>query len=129
MKWDLKKPCTNCPFQKLDTAIRFACRERAEEIEEIAYRQGFVCHEFGEDVETGFDGESHIDFRADGSSQHCAGAIMMYLYDGSGNVPWENISEAQQDRLAMRLDWENVPHYKGETEFLDSYGPGEEDED
>lgn len=41
----LKKPCLHCPFSKHPERIRFTCRERAEEIEEIAYRQGFPCHE------------------------------------------------------------------------------------
>lgn len=35
MRFDLKTPCKNCPFRTDDTAIRFSCRERAEEIEEI----------------------------------------------------------------------------------------------
>ena len=44
MKFDLKTPCKNCPFMNTKDGIKFACRERAEEIEEQAYRNGFPCH-------------------------------------------------------------------------------------
>ena len=93
MKFDLKRPCENCPFRNGPTRIVFACRERAEEIEEMAYRQGFVCHLTADEVE-GDEGETHFDFRADGGSQHCAGALLMYLKSGmGGNVSFEKLSE------------------------------------
>ena len=88
MRFDLKKPCKHCPFVNGPDRIRFACRERAEEIEELAYRQGFVCHEHGESREDDEDGG--IEFRLDGSSQHCWGALAMYLHSGTGNIPWED---------------------------------------
>ena len=43
-RYNLKRPCKNCPFRSDDTRIRFSCRERAEEIENSAYRNGFPCH-------------------------------------------------------------------------------------
>ena len=90
MRFDLKKPCEHCPFANTPTRITFACRERAEEIEEMAYREGFVCHKHSEHRE-GPDGESDgYHFRDDGSSQHCFGALAMYIRDGGANVPWEH---------------------------------------
>ena len=53
MKFDLKKSCLNCPFADTPDRITFACRERAEEIEDMAYRQGFVCHLHSEYIEEG----------------------------------------------------------------------------
>ena len=43
-RYDMKRPCTNCPFRTDDTAIRFANKARAEEIEASAYLFGFPCH-------------------------------------------------------------------------------------
>lgn len=124
MKWDLKRPCKHCPFSKHERAIRFACRERAEEIEEIAYRQGFVCHEHSTYYENE-DGEGHYDFGPDGA-QHCVGALLMYLVSGGSNVPYENLSETEQERIVDRLDWSS-PHFESEDEFLDLHGPPEDD--
>ena len=121
MKWDLKRPCTICPFKKEPGVIRFACRERAEEIEQIAYRQGFVCHEHSTYLEDS-DGSGHFDFGEDGE-QHCVGALLMYM-DSDGNVPYQQLDESEQARIAERIDW-LAPHYDDETEFLDSYGAEE----
>lgn len=130
MKWDLKRPCKLCPFRKGSEGevIRFACRSRAEEIEESAYREGFVCHEHSTYVEgnqeTG-EGEGYT-FGEDGE-QHCVGALMMYLYDGGGNVPFEWLEEKEQDRIQTRLETNAFAEvYEGADEFLDSYGSEEE---
>ena len=107
--------------------IRFACRERAEEIEESAYRNGFVCHEHSTYVESE-DGEGSFTFGEDGE-QHCVGALLMSLYDGGGNVPFEWLDEDEQDRIQSRLEFEYGTFYEGATAFLDSYGEKQEDED
>lgn len=129
MKFDLIKPCKHCPFRKDETAIRFTGIERAEEVEELAYRQGFVCHEHGEDVETP-DGESYISFRDDGTSQHCFGALWMYLNGGgTGNVPWQEAcseDEELETRWWDRIDMDRVRAadalvYDSEESFLESY--------
>jgi len=119
VKWDLKRPCKLCPFRKEEGVIRFACRERAEEIEESAYRNGFVCHEHSTYVEDNEYGEGGYTFGPDGE-QHCVGALMMYL-DSGGNVPFEHLDEDEQDCIGERIDW-NVPHFENAAEFLDSYG-------
>lgn len=46
-RYDMTKPCANCPFRTGQGAIRFANRERAEEIEESAYRHGFPLPHHG----------------------------------------------------------------------------------
>lgn len=125
MKFDLRTPCKNCPFRTDATAIRFACRERAEEIEESAYRNGFPCH-----LSADYTGDDDEDggFVFGENSQHCVGATLLYLMDGSGgNVPFEHLDEAKQEAITARLDWE-APVYEGPGAFLDSYGEGEGEE-
>jgi len=78
MNFDMTKPCTNCPFRTDKTAIRFQCRERAEEIEEQAYRGGFPCHVTAESVEANDYGEDGGLYATE-ESQMCAGFIAMQL--------------------------------------------------
>ena len=121
-RWDLKRPCKHCPFRTDDTAIRFAARSRAEEIEESAYRNGFPCHqhaEFADEEEDGEYRQSGYHAADDGSSQHCAGALLMYLMSGSGNVPYEYLDEEEQERVENRLDW-SAPVFESEEDFLEA---------
>ena len=104
MKFDLIRPCENCPFSTGAQRITFQGRERAEEIEEQAYREGFVCHEHADCVE---DDDYLLTPggyypRLDGTSQHCFGALYMYLRQGSANVPWEH---AIADDPALEERW------------------------
>ncbi len=104
MRYDLKKPCKNCPFSKADTRITFACRSRAEEIEEQAYRYGFPCHLSATDtseVDPEFGGYVP---KYDGSTQHCAGALAMYINEGESCTPGTGNDEDLFERLADRLD-------------------------
>jgi hypothetical protein len=104
MKFDLKKACKNCPFANTIHRITFSCKERARSIEELAYREGFVCHLHSEHVEETEHIEGGYVFRSDGTSQHCFGAIAMYVKEGGANIPWENLSSKQQDRWWDRAD-------------------------
>ena len=105
-RYDLKKACTHCPFRKADEGIKFSCVERATEIEELAYRQGFVCHKHGESDDSE-DGGIHN--RADGSSQHCFGALWMNLRDGwDGNIPFTNLDEDDQTRWWERMSMDEI---------------------
>lgn len=124
MKFDLKTPCRNCPFRTDETRITFRCRSRAEEIEEIAYRQGFVCHLSADECETP-DGESYFDFGE--NSQHCAGALIMYLNEtgGSGNVPFEQLDQEEQDAISERIDW-TAPVFETGEDFINA-NAGEND--
>ena len=117
MKWDLLRPCDHCPFNRgSSTRITFRNRDRAEEIEEIAYRQGFVCHEHATSFESADGEEEYFDFGEDGE-QHCAGALIMYLQSGGGNVPFEYLDEAEQERIQNRVDWQ-ADVFENETEFV-----------
>jgi hypothetical protein len=124
VRFDLRTPCKNCPFRTDETAIRFACRERAEGIEESAYRNGFPCHLSAE-----YTDDDHEDggYEFGANTQHCAGAMIMYLLDGSeGNIPMERLSERTQDRIKSRIDWA-APVFEGPEAFLDSYPEAEEE--
>ena len=106
MRFDLKRPCKMCPFANTPNRIVFACRERAEEIEELAYREGFVCHEHAEHVEESeYEAGGYV-FKEDGQSQHCVGALIMHM-DGGGTVQWQNAieeDEGLEDRWWGRVD-------------------------
>lgn len=118
MKFDLKTPCKNCPFMNTKDGIKFSCRERAEEIEETAYRNGFPCHLSAVDTS---DDDEDGGFVFGEDTQHCAGALLVFLKDGyeNGNVPFEWLPEKQQDRIKQRLNWK-APTYESVEEFLDA---------
>ena len=116
MRFDLKKPCKHCPFANTEFRITFACRERAEEIEEIAYREGFVCHQHSEHRED-HEGSGSFHFNHDGSSQHCFGALAMYIKDGGANVPWAPAIDADPE-LESRW-WSRADPAAIETCFAD----------
>jgi hypothetical protein len=131
MKFDLVRPCDACPFRTSgEQHIIFADRGRAEEIAESAYREGFVCHEHADCIEDDPFLEEGFYPRIDGSSQHCFGAIYMYLRNGSGNVPWEHATE-EDEELEQRW-WDHMTLeqlaaadklvFESEEAFLDSHG-------
>ncbi len=102
MKLQLVTPCKNCPFSVSETRIRFSGRERAEEIEEHAYRNGFPCHlsaTLDEDDEDG-------GYEFGPNTQHCAGAILMLVNEGYNTWPGignRDLSEKYVERLAPNL--------------------------
>ena len=57
-KLQLKAPCKNCPFANRPERITFRARERAEELEELAYRHGLRCQLSAEVREQVVDGDS-----------------------------------------------------------------------
>lgn len=134
MKWDLKRPCAKCPFRRVTEqeakdvkVIRFAERSRAVEIEESAYRNGFVCHEHSTYVEDE-EGEGGFTFGEDGE-QHCVGFLLMHA-SGGGNVPFQHLDEDEQDRIWERIEAKQYAEvWENETEFLDSYGPELDEEE
>lgn len=98
--------------------IKFSCRERAEEIEEQAYRYGFPCHLSAHNTED--DGDEEGGYVFDTNTQHCAGALLVFLKDGyDGNVPFEHLPEEKQDRIRERLNWD-APTYESVEAFLDA---------
>lgn len=112
-----RRPCRHCPFAPTNTRITFACRSRAEEISEQAYRRGFPCHESAVDTQ---DEDSNPDggFEFGSKTQHCAGAVMMHLSESGGaEYPGIGNDEELAGKLVDRLDW-RAPHYKAEELFL-----------
>lgn len=99
MRLDLRVPCKNCPFADTPTRITFACRERAEEIEESAYRNGFPCHLSAELVEIGDEEEGYVPGE---NTQHCAGAIGMFLNAGYDTWPGIDNEEIETDYSAAQ---------------------------
>ena len=123
MRFDLKRACKLCPFANTPTRIRFRGIDRATEIEEHAYRNGFVCHEHGESVETDDGDAPGIDFRADGSSQHCFGALAMHMKNGNGTVPfeWKNQNGKLGERWWKRVSMKDVDViFDSEEEFIEA---------
>lgn len=77
MKYDLKKPCQNCPFLK-GTPMRLL-PERAKEVLDnmLSYNGGyFACHKTTESDEEG-------DAQATTNSSHCAGALIFAEKQGN----------------------------------------------
>lgn len=119
MKFDLKRPCKNCPFKTDKTAIRFSGRERAEEIAESAYRNGFPCHLSAHDTSEDDEDGGYVFAE---NTQHCAGAMIMFLGNGNGgNVPFQLLSNEEQSKIENQMDYK-APVYEDEDAFLDSYG-------
>ena len=114
----LKRPCLHCPFRNDGTRIRFRCRERALEIEEQAYQQGFPCHEtadYHEDPEGPDDG-----FVFGEKSAFCIGYVIMRLKNGDG-YPWPAIDNDEQLLTALSNhlgDWWKAPVFETEEEFF-----------
>lgn len=116
--YQLKRPCKNCPFAPTKTRIKFSCRERAEEISESAYRNGFPCHLSASLIEDDDGDNSGYVFGS--NTQHCVGAIMMFLKDNN-ECGWPGIynDEDLASRLWGHVDW-TAPHYETETDFIEA---------
>lgn len=117
--YQLKRPCKNCPFAPTETRITFSNEERAEEIAESAYRQGFPCHLSAVNIEDDSgDGNGGYVFGA--NTQHCVGAIMMFLSDGNDDG-WPGIfnDEELAERLSRYVDW-TAPYYETEQDFIET---------
>lgn len=120
MRFDLKTPCKNCPFRSDATRITFRDRERAEEIEEQAYRRGFPCHLSAEviDDEDTLDGESG-GFYPTEQTQHCVGYIIMQIYENGDGSPWPGIDNDEDllDRLSWQVDM-GAPVFRSTEDFF-----------
>ncbi len=114
MKFDLKTPCKNCPFRTDDTAIRFACEDRAREIAEQAFRNGFPCHLSAVLLELNGDEEGYVPGE---NTQHCAGAIIMFMKDQNDSWPGVDNDEDLVERLWDQMDWD-APVFESEEDFI-----------
>lgn len=119
MKFQLRKPCKNCPFRNGPERITFRGEERASEIAESAYRNGFPCHLSAEYVE-------ESPYREDGyytgpDTQHCAGALAMFAQDCHGS-PWPGIDndEGELERIYARLEPIFPEVFESEQAFIEA---------
>jgi hypothetical protein len=119
MKFDLKKPCDNCPF-RTDLARPFPLAEdRVREITSSLYRgQTFACHKTTE--ECGAPGSKE---------QHCAGALLFMdrAWYGEGGL-----MRGQLGRIMARLGGfdpdgldDSVPTYESVEEMVEACSGGE----
>lgn len=121
-RFDLKRPCMYCPFRSDGTGLRFACRERAEEVEESAYRNGWPCHESAE-MEHDWTGEE-VGYVFGRNTQHCIGYIIMQLKSGGSGSAWPGIDNDEDllIRLESQIDWD-APVFESEDEFFEANTP------
>ena len=119
-RFKVTQPCRNCPFRTDANRILFRNRERAEEIEEHAYRQGFPCHETTDTHEDLLTGMKSPAFGSQAS--HCAGYLVMKLKsEGGGGAPWPGIgndtelSEALSEHFG---NWLRLDVFESEEEFF-----------
>ena len=121
--FDLKNPCKRCPFRTDDHAIRFANRERAEEIEEGAYRTGFPCHVSAETHE--YDNGESSGYVFGPKTQHCVGYIIMQLKAGYDTWPGINNDDALADRLSKQVNFK-APVFEDADAFFAANTPRRE---
>lgn len=104
MKFERKKPCSNCPFRK-DKPFPLSVA-RAREITDglIKQQATFTCHKT-------------LDL-AEREQQHCAGALIMLEKMGQPNQMMR-ISErlGMYNRFELDMDF---PVYKNHTEFINA---------
>lgn len=121
MKHQLRKPCKNCPFRNGPNRITFRGRERAEEIAESAYRNGFPCHMSAEliedDDDLGFEGG----YVPGPNTQHCAGSLAMFAQDSCGD-PWPGINNDERtlDKIYERLEPIFPEVFESEEAFIEA---------
>ncbi len=110
MKYDLKKPCANCPFLK-----KGGVKLRHARIDEIAdgctTNPGatFACHLTTEDVE---DESGNYDREETPKSQHCAGALVYADKQG-------DLGMVQMHRIVMRLGLLDPTQLEGYNDVWD----------
>lgn len=119
MYYDLKTPCKNCAFRTDATAIRFTCVERAVEIEESAYRNGFPCHLSAEFQEETFEGAEDDGYEPGPKTQHCAGYMIMQIIQGEDCWPGVNNDEAVVQAFADKMD-QDAPVFDNTDDWIAS---------
>jgi hypothetical protein len=122
MKYDLVRPCSNCPFRS--DIKPFLRRGRGEEIADVLRRGGtFACHKTVDhsDDESDDDIDATLDrMRGAPEESHCAGALIVTERDSGPN---------QMHRIAMRLGMydpdkldRNAPVFENLDEFAEAQG-------
>lgn len=110
MNFNLKKPCSNCPFRNDDKGIRLT-EDRAQEISYgITHQQGtFACHKTTVSDEDG-------GLLSERDSEHCAGALIMLEKMNQPNQMMR-ISERFGAYDRTKLDM-NSPVFEDTEEFI-----------
>lgn len=111
MKYDLKKPCENCPFR--NDRPGFLNKARAREIvESITDQDGtFSCHKHNKFADD--DSEDAIETK---DSQHCAGALIFLEKLGRPNQMMRICERLKMyDRHKLQMD---SPVYNSPREFI-----------
>ena len=118
-RFDMTRPCTNCPFRSDDTRIRFSNRQRAEEIEESGYRYGFPCHTTAVHIDDVEPDSPLAGYHFGKGSQHCIGFIMLMLKSGYDAWPGIANDEALADRIRQQVDWD-APVFNSIEAYLEA---------
>lgn len=118
MKFDLRRPCNNCPFRNDITP--FIRPERAEEI--LTSQGDFPCHKTT-DIETDDDGET-IRSNQD-CEHHCAGFLILLEKEGVPNQMMR-ISErlGMYDPSILDMD---APVYDSVSECVEAHEVAQSD--
>lgn len=114
MKFDLRRPCDNCPFR---SDVRFPLEvQRVEEIVQAITEKDltFACHKT-----TRFDPETGEAVRGNPKEQHCAGALIMLEKMERPNQMMR-ISERLgfYDRTKLEMDY--VPVYENGEDMIET---------
>ena len=128
-KFDMKRPCENCPFRTDKTAIRFANPARAEEIAWSAFLFGFPCHTTADyfedhyDYDYDSDAETNSGYIFGSDTQHCAGYLIMQIKESEGKT-WPGIGHDQNliARLQASLDFDS-PVFNDLSSFYQANQP------
>lgn len=111
MKFDLKKPCDNCPFRK-STHFDFP-KARAQEI--LYARGGFACHKTSRTVTDDTTGDEVESVSA--QSQMCAGRLIVLERSGYQD-DWMQIGERMGFYDPKKLDMKNADVFEDDKAFL-----------
>ncbi len=117
-RYDMTRPCKHCPFRTDNSAIRFQCVERAQDIAFSAYMFGFPCHTSADYVEDKSEDNAESGYVFGRQTQHCAGHIIMQIQESEGR-PWPGINLDQDllDRLTEQVDF-NAPVFHDLNSFF-----------
>lgn len=111
MKFDMTRPCANCPFRA--DGLGYLRQERAEEIADALLGGAtFTCHKTNE-----FDDEEGTIETAD--SQHCAGALIFLESQEQPNqlMRWmERLGAYDRTRLGM-----GAPVFQDAESFIEHH--------
>jgi len=95
MKFNLRKPCANCPFRTdLHTNYGWLSKARAEEISESMKEKVFPCH--NTTISSDYDDDGEEIYISNPKEQACFGAIVTLHQEGK-------LFDNQMIQIAIRL--------------------------